>query len=117
MSASRRRGIAASLATYVESRVGWTICIAQTVMVWLGMGVLVSDHSFEFFTGRNALKTSHGLNRVIMNSFWAILAPATLHIVLLILSRKHLVWVYRRKDAPKPRRCRRRRRKAGGFLS
>ena len=88
-----------SCGAFFDLRVSWVACISQLVVIWLLVGVVVSDHSFAFFSPGGAEPGSElgEVTGVIMNIVVGILLPASGLLILLMLSHRHLRWVLTRR--------------------
>jgi hypothetical protein len=83
-----------SIGTLFESRIAWAVCIVQLIGIWVLMGLVVSDGTFVFFTGRSlGTEPAHDINSLVFNTFFGVLVPASVMIILLVLSVSHVVWV------------------------
>ena len=86
--------VGVTLGTFFDLRSAWAASIMLTFAAWLFFGVLVSDRSFEVFVGNTSLQDAHSINQVIVNSYFGILWPSTLLMVLLFCVRDHVRWVF-----------------------
>ncbi|NNF41709.1 MAG: hypothetical protein HKO59_18210 [Phycisphaerales bacterium] len=98
-----------SLGVFRDLRVAWVLCGIQLIAIWVLMGMMVSDRSFEFFTGASAADRQN-ITSAVINSFITIVAPTTLLLVLLIFSQGHVRWVFRDRALVQRERAARRRR-------
>lgn len=69
--------------------------MVQLAVIWVLMGLAVSDRSFAFLTGQ-VLRRFDGASvaTVVFNGFFGILVPASSLLVMLLLSRSHLRWMF-----------------------
>ncbi len=90
-----------SLGVFFDLRVAWSLCIVHLVSIWLLMGFAVSDWSFGVVTGQAVdLKSPSTIAIVVLNSFFGVLVPASLLIIILLFSREHLRWLFSRHSRP-----------------
>ena len=96
----------ASIGTMFDNRVSWTVCIVQLIAIWALMGLVVSDQSFEFFTGRKVgpVEGGRSINMLVFNSFFGILVPASVMIILLVLSHAHVGFILLQRNRPRLKR-------------
>ncbi|MHC5113741.1 MAG: hypothetical protein ACYTGP_04860 [Planctomycetota bacterium] len=95
----------AALGTFYDFRIAWAVTAGQLVVIWMLMGFAVSDGSFSFFTAQ-AGGVRQRIDSTVINTFFGILAPASLLIMLLIITHRHVLWVLTRKPVrrrPRPR--------------
>jgi len=88
-----------SCGAFFDLRVSWVACIAQLVVIWLLVGVVVSDHSFAIFTPGGAASTGelNEVTSIIVSVVFSVLLPASGLLILLMLSHRHIRWVLTRR--------------------
>ncbi|MCP3901995.1 MAG: hypothetical protein GY715_00040 [Planctomycetes bacterium] len=86
----------AAIGTFQDLRIAWAVTICQLLVIWSMMGFAVSDGSFSFFTSQ-AGGVRQRVDATVINTFFGILAPATVLIMLVIVTHRHVIWVFTRK--------------------
>lgn len=93
--------LALALGVFFDLRVAWALSIVQLMSIWLLIGVEVSDSSFGMLTGQTVnLESPASIAFVVLNSFFGVLVPASVLIMILILSREHLHWLFSKHSRP-----------------
>ncbi len=96
--------LGAAVWTFCDRRTGWVLSIIGLPAVWILMGVAVSERSFLFLTGQRITTDSMPAHAaVVLNSFFGVLVPATILMIILIFCREHVIDLFRN---PRPVRRR-----------
>ena len=88
--------LGAAVGTFCDRRSGWAISIIGLPVIWILMGAAVSERSFLFLTGQRIMTDSMSAHRgAVFNSFFGVLVPATVLMIMLIFCRAYLGDLFR----------------------